>query len=145
VIRAPCADQLLAARRRRKKSASKAKRPLPKPRASSRSLTSTTTATSSTFAASLFPRRPTLAQSPGQAAAQAATRRPWHRAASAAPYPDATSTGGLFVPKPNRGADCQGCGPSDLGTTVRHRPPASGDDRAGCYSLGYSVACNPVS
>ena len=61
MIRAPCADQLLAARRRRKESTSKAKRPLSKPRASSRSLTSTTTATSSTFAASLFPRRPTLA------------------------------------------------------------------------------------
>jgi hypothetical protein len=46
---------------------------------------------------------------------------------------------GLFVPKPNRGADCQGCGPSDLGTTVRQRPPASGDERADCYSAGFSA------
>jgi hypothetical protein len=46
---------------------------------------------------------------------------------------------GLFVPKANRRADCHGCGPSDLGTTVRQRPPASGDERADCYSVGYSA------
>src|SRR5262249_26387703 len=41
---------------------------------------------------------------------------------------------GLFVPKPNRGVDCQGCGPSDLGTTVRQRSSASGDEHPDCYS-----------
>ena len=53
---------VLLAARAAGRSTSKAKRPLSKPRASSRSLTSTTTAASSTFAASLFPRRPAFAR-----------------------------------------------------------------------------------
>jgi len=32
---------------------------------------------------------------------------------------------GLFVPKPSRSAGCQGCGPPDLGITVRRCPLAS--------------------
>jgi hypothetical protein len=52
-------------------------------------------------------------------------------------------TRGLFVPKPSREADCQGCGQSDLGTTVRQRPPASAGERTDRYSVGYSPAREP--
>jgi hypothetical protein len=61
-IRAPCADQLLAARRRRKIH-KQCETPTCQNRGRlQRSLTSTTTATSSTFATSLFPRRRTSAR-----------------------------------------------------------------------------------
>ena len=46
---------------------------------------------------------------------------------------------GLFVPKPSRGAGCQGSGLPDLGTTARQRPLASTAGRGDCYSLGYSA------
>jgi len=44
-------------------------------------------------------------------------------------------TGGLFVPKPSRGASCQRCGLPDLRTTVRQRPLASTAGGGDCYSL----------
>jgi hypothetical protein len=49
------------------------------------------------------------------------------------------TTRGLFVPKPSRGADCQGCDMPDLGTSVRQRPLASAAGGSDCYSLGYSA------
>jgi hypothetical protein len=49
------------------------------------------------------------------------------------------SAGGLFVPKPSRGADCQPNCVLDLGTSVRQRPLASTVGGGDCYSLGYSV------
>jgi hypothetical protein len=43
-----------------------------------------------------------------------------------------------------RGADCLRCGLLDLGTTVRRCPLASIDVGDDCYSLGYSVARDPM-
>jgi hypothetical protein len=60
VIRAPYADQLLAAHRRRKKSTSKAKSPLSKPRASSPSLTSTNNSNLKHVHSQSIPRWPTF-------------------------------------------------------------------------------------
>jgi hypothetical protein len=52
---------------------------------------------------------------------------------------------GLFVPKPSCRTDCQGFGMPGLGNTVRRRPPPSVVVGGDCYSLGYSVAREPMS
>jgi hypothetical protein len=51
---------------------------------------------------------------------------------------------GLFVPNPSPGEACQGRIVLDLGQSVRECPWASTAVGGGCYSLGYSVASEPV-
>jgi hypothetical protein len=57
----------------------------------------------------------------------------------------ASRPAGLFVPKPSRGAGCQGCGLPGLGSIVRRCPLASAAVGGDCYSLGYSVARESVA
>ena len=74
--------------------------------------------------------RPTTAQ------ARSAPARMWHGPARL----------GLFVPKPSRHADCQGCELPDLGVTARQRPRTSAaGERGDRYSLGYSIAQDCVA
>jgi hypothetical protein len=55
------------------------------------------------------------------------------------------SLGSIFVPKPSTDADCQRRSTSDLGWGVRGRPLASAAIGGDCYSLGDSIAREPMS